>query len=388
MNPSNPLTSTHAQDGAGFIPYGPVDADQTVQVVDTFGLYEAEYAAIRKTVGLMDLPHRGVVEVTGGGRIDFLHRMLTNDTAGLEPGQGRRAMLLDRTGRIGADMIVLHDSERTCLETDVFQTSSLVAELEGFVFTEDVQLRDASDSYVRLALHGPAGADVLKAVGNEPVEALSPLSHRRLTLAGHPCTVFRSDETGTPGLHLMVPRQGAVAVYDALKKAVGGDAAVSTGKPIGWLAYNTARIEAGTPLYHIDFGKDTLPHETGVLDQAVSFTKGCYRGQEIVARLHNLGHPKRVLVGLRLADDRLPIAGSQVLEPDEPTGDRTGTTPRGSTSGSVIGGVTSSCVSPMLGGKAVAFAMVKWGMHEPGTPVVVPAEGQLVVATVGPLASL
>ena len=147
------------------------------------------------------------------------------------------------------------------------------------------------------------------------------------------------------------------------------------GRPIGWLAYNTARIEADLPIYHIDFGPDTLPNETGpaLLGEMVSFTKGCYVGQEIVARLQNLGHPKRLLVGLKFADDRMPIAGSQVLGGDTDDGD-------------VVGAVTSSTISPLRGNVAVALAMVQWASHEPGTELRVPAEGQIIRATVQPLA--
>ncbi|MCC7406605.1 MAG: aminomethyltransferase family protein, partial [Phycisphaeraceae bacterium] len=140
------------------------------------------------------------------------------------------------------------------------------------------------------------------------------------------------------------------------------------GRGIGWMAYNTARIEAGSPLFHVDFGPDSLPHETAILSQAVSFTKGCYLGQEIVARMQSLGHPKRLLVGLRLPDDRLPIAGSQVLTAD----------------GQVVGAVTSSTLSPLLGQTAIALAVVKWGRHEPGTTLRVAAEGAIVDARVVP----
>lgn len=377
------------------IPYGPSGGDQAVQMVDSFGYYEAEYAAIRKGVGLMDLPQRGLVEVTGGDRLDFLHRILTHDMRSLRPGQGRRAFLLNQKGRITADTIVLHDSDRTYLEVDVFQAPLLAAQLGQYLFAEDVQLRDVTDQYVHLALHGPAGAAVLAEMTGEPLANLDTLDHRRIVLGDHACLVFRCDDAGALGLHLWVPGQEAVAVYQNLLATIRrGDKVPSRNRQIGWSAYNTARIEAGTPIFRIDFGPDSLPHETGVLSQAVSFTKGCYLGQEIVARMENLGHPKQVLVGLKFSDDRLPLAGTQVLEPvgrdkgQDDSADQTKPGQAVSTSGSVIGAVTSSCVSPMLGGNAAAFAMIRWGMHEPGTTVIVPAEGQMVSATVGAAAFL
>ncbi len=397
----NPLTPVLKQAEAGFIPYGPGGPEEgrsAVQIVDSFGRYEAEYAAIRKGVGLMDLPQRGVVAVGGSDRLDFLHRLLTHDTRSLQPGQGRRAFLLNKAGRIAADLIVLHGQEHTYLELEVFQARGLIAELEKYRFTEDITFRDASDQYHCLALHGPGSAAFLGGVGCEPVGGVAGLSHRWVKVADQRCLLFRRDETGGLGLHLLVPSQGVVALYQRLVDALaGGDGAQAQrasgvrGRPIGWLAYNTARIEAGVPIYHIDFGPDTLPHETGVLHDAVSFTKGCYIGQEIVARMENLGHPKRVLVGLRFEEPRLPIAGTQVFEPPS-----TGRDPAlsgcadgsGSPHGAVVGAVTSSTVSPMMGGVAVAFAMIKWGQHQPGTNVLVPAEGHAVPATVRALASI
>ena len=135
------------------------------------------------------------------------------------------------------------------------------------------------------------------------------------------------------------------------------------------MAYNTARIEAGASIYHIDYGPDTLPHEAALIEQTVSFTKGCYPGQEIVARMENLGHPKRLLVGLHLDDARLPIAGAQVFDSSNDDAQ-------------VVGAVTSSTVSPMRGGKAIGLAMVKWGLCQIGTELSVFADGKRMLAVV------
>jgi folate-binding protein YgfZ len=145
-------------------------------------------------------------------------------------------------------------------------------------------------------------------------------------------------------------------------------------RPIGWHAFNIARIEAGTPLFNIDFGPTNLPHETGLLSHRVSFTKGCYLGQEVVARLENLGKPKQILVGLKVQTDALPIAGAQVFEQnsDNSMGDQ-------------IGVVTSSTLSPMLGAVPIAFAMLKTTKATPGATVLVSAEGEQAPALISPL---
>jgi len=394
----NPLQPLHEQAGGTLIPYGPQgDGEPQAQIVDTFGQYEAEYAVIRKGVGLMDLPQRGLVEVTGNDRLDFLHRVLTHDTQSLGPGQGRRAFLLTKKGRIAADLIVLHGSEQTYLELDAYQASWLVEELDRYLFSEDVRLRDASHAHRHLALHGPEAVSLLAKISAGLAVDLEPLGHQPIHIAGHACIVFRFDDTGSLGIHLLVPDCGVVAVYEHLTAALAGEgleaadksSAPRRGRPIGWAAYNTARIEAGVPLYHIDYGPDSLPHETGILGQAVSFTKGCYLGQEIVARMQNLGHPKRILVGLRFQDNRLPIAGSQVFDlATDSTGGPGGAGPVASDSGEVIGAITSSTLSPMLGGLAVSFAVLRWGKHQIGTRVMVPAEGRMAPAKVSPLSFL
>ncbi|MBL8765625.1 MAG: hypothetical protein JNM07_15400, partial [Phycisphaerae bacterium] len=134
-----------------------------------------------------------------------------------------------------------------------------------------------------------------------------------VTIAGRRVVVDRSDTTGEVGLELVMSTGDVPAVYEQiLERGLStngppgaGPAATITPagyrmRPAGWHAYNIARIEAGTPLFNIDFGPNSLPAETGVLDDRVSFTKGCYLGQEVVARMKSLGHPKQTLVGLRL----------------------------------------------------------------------------------------
>jgi aminomethyltransferase len=145
-------------------------------------------------------------------------------------------------------------------------------------------------------------------------------------------------------------------------------------RPAGWFATNTARLEAGTPYFRIDFGPTNLPHESGVLDSRVSFTKGCYPGQEVVARLQHLGKPKQKLVGLRIEGDLLPVSEAQVFAFVD-----------GGSIGEQVGVVTSSGLAPMLGAASVAFAMIAVSSYADGTRVLVNAEGEQVAARVGPL---
>ena len=375
--PTNALRAFQQESNAIFMPYG--DAQNGVEVVETFDSYEAEYAAIRKSVVIFDMPQRGLVDVRGADRLAFLHSMITNDTESLGPDQAQRAFLLAKTGRIAADLVVCRFGDEACrIDLDVFDAAPLVEVLDRYVFTEDVSLEDVSAQFHHLALHGPAAARLVERISGQSVAGLESYRCAQVVIADCPCPLYRRDETGSSGLHLLVATGHVRRVYESLADAVGGlvpqvQGGVRRdfeGRGTGWLAYNTARIEAGTPVYHIDFGPDSLPHETGpgLMGESISFTKGCYLGQEIVARMENLGHPKRVLAGILFADEYLPIAGSQVFSSDE--------------EGSNIGVVTSSTVSPLLGGRAVAFAMFKWGRHRPDTRVKVAAEGRMLTGTV------
>lgn len=350
--------------------------DDAVEIVATFGPYEAEYAAIRKGVGILPMPQRAVIQTSGADVKDFLHRMVTQDINAMTGGASRRAFMLNEKGRIIADLYVHFGDVGTWLECDRCDVVDVMAALDKRLFAEDVKIEDWRDKREAIALHGPQAIELLRAVSGGSVMEDAGI-HQVIDIAGAAVSVARREETGSPGWMLFVDPDAIEAVMQKLAEAVGGftpevEGGVKraiTGRGIGWAAYNTARVEQGWPLFHVDFGTDCLPHETALLKQTTSFTKGCYIGQEVVARMQSLGHPKRMLTALQFADDHLPIAGSQVLD-----------------GGDVVGAVTSSTLSPMRGNTAVAIAMMKWGKHVDGTEVEVAADGEMVKATVKALA--
>lgn len=400
MESTRSLQDIQAKMSAELLSYGPADGN-AVEVAQDFGHYEAEYAAIRQRVGILYLPQRAVLRFTGADRKDFLHRMLTQDINGQKGGATVRAFQLNQKGRIMADAIVHHGDADTWLEMDRFDLPAVQQMYDSHLFADDVTIEDWTDQRTAFALQGPASLDLLRLISDEDPQAMSDMSgtHHVLTLSGVRVTVYRWDVCGVPGFGLWAPAPEAAHVYQALLSAAGyesdqpdyqtdPEAAAEfakrrreslRGRPIGWSAFNTARIEAGSPIFHIDFGHDSLPAETGILDQAVSFTKGCYLGQEIVARMKSLGHPKRLLVGLQIEGDSLPVAGAQVTEP---AAEEKSPTDKPHATHNIIGGVTSSAVSPLLGQRPVVFAVMKWGKHTPGTRVLVPTEDGLAEARV------
>jgi folate-binding protein YgfZ len=391
----NPLHDMHAAYGAEFQSY------DRLEIVSTYGNARREYDAIRAEAAMIDLPQRGILELTGKDRLSFLNNLLTNQTlrqssgqawdkaakGDLPAGTGAYAFFLNLKGRIVTDMNMLETGDRTLLEMDARLVPPVAMALEKYLFAEKVTMASRIGRLHELAIHGPAAAAVFAAAGVAAGE-LQPLGSIQGVLYGFAVTVWRDDPCGVPGYHLLVETAAARAVWANLLANFGPRAQRSL-QPIGWAAFNTARIEAGRPLLGIDFetvpaatayptkkqreqedGESNhpgmLPAETGQFARAVSITKGCYLGQEIVARMHARNQVAKQIVGLRFEDDALPLAGSPVYDG----------------AGNQIGAVTSSTPSPALGGKAIALAIVKRPHFVSGTPLRVPAEGALRQATV------
>lgn len=345
------------------------------EIVAAFGEVEAEYAAIRRGAGLLDCPHRGTLVITGKERRDLLNRMLTQELKDLTAGRTREAFWLNRKGRIDADVFVIETGERMLLDLDVMNAAAAAKSLNEFIFAEEVEIRDASQEFHHVEVHGRLASETIAAASNDQTFDLAPGAAKTITIDGAAVTVARRDVTGEIGYALIVPREAASGVWEFVLSAdhvVGEDK--RRVRPIGWHAFNIARVEAGTPLFNIDFGPNNLPHETGVLKQRVSFTKGCYLGQEVVARMESRGHSKASLVGLRFKRDLLPVAGAQVFARNETGG-----------MGEQIGAVTSSTLSPMLGAEPIAFASIRSAAAKEGSVVLVNAEGEQVEAVIAPL---
>ena len=347
-----------------YLPYGVTDERSTpiCQVLATLGPVELEYAAIRRGCGLMPAPHRSVVRVSGPDARAVVDGVVTNAVKDIPVGASRSAFLLDRKGRVQADLLVAATEDGLLIDTDACQ-NDLADRLDSYVFTEDVKIEPLDEHIAGVWLEGPA-ATVVAGIELEDGGA------GRVTIDEIPIEVIRHDQVGVPGLRLFVPTEHAVRV---VRHLLDGEHEAPV-RPIGWHAWNIARIEAGTPLFNIDFGTHNLPHESGCLASHVSFRKGCYPGQEVVARIENLGQPKQRLVGIQVEGDGLPVAGAELLAADAD--------PDAAES---IGMITSSAVSPMLGARPVAFAVLRSAHAEAGTRIRVPTDQGESAATVTPL---
>jgi folate-binding protein YgfZ len=314
----------------------------------------ARAARIRRGAGWFALPERGLILVRGGDRVRWTNGMISNDVARLAPGPDRSgcyALLLTAQGRIVADLHVLAREQELWFELARAAVPDVLARLERYVIADDVSLADASDDWCRFALEGPRAPELLARAAGAAL-AIAPDSGVELSLAGATAVACAWGWSGEPAYQLFVPPAVVVAVSAAIA-AAAGDGGLEAGDAA---ALEVLRIEAGTPRFGCELGEDVLPAETGLVGSAVSLTKGCYTGQEIVARMESRGTASHRLVGLRfegvLEGAALPLVGAPVTSGDQR-----------------IGGVTSACHSALAG--AIALAYVRRAHAEPGTEVAV-----------------
>jgi folate-binding protein YgfZ len=251
---------------------------------------------------------RGVIEVTGGDAARWLDGMISNDVAALAPGSARSgcyATVLTPKGRIVADVHVLARESGYWLETAASAVDGLMAGLDRYIIADDVSLTNRTDEIARIGLEGPMARSLLAAASGESLEALAPESWVELVIGGVAVVAARFGWSGEDAFQLFASRGGAPAVTEALHGSDDGDALFS----LTLAALDVLRIEAGIPLLGAELDEEVFPDEAR-LDDAISRTKGCYTGQEIVARTHHKGATKRRT--LRFESDTPVQAGDKV----------------------------------------------------------------------------
>lgn len=264
--------------------------DRGVVLPRHFGDAAGEYRALREGAAVLDLGFRTVVRAAGADRVSFLQGMLTNDVSAIPPDEARAALLLTIQGRVVADVRVASAAEALLLDLDVRVRDAAVAALEKLVIADDVTLEPSATAV--LGLEGP-GAAALVADG---------LPDAR---------VLRGGELGPDGVTVHAPADGAAAVWDAL---------VARGaRPVGMDALEGRRVELGIPRVGLDMHEKTLALEVPV-EAAISERKGCYLGQEVVARGTARGHVNRRLVAL-LLDGPPPPPGAALVRDGKPAGE-------------------------------------------------------------------
>ncbi len=342
---------------------GTLKKEKEWEIPSLFKDFSSECQAVRKAVGVLDLSYRGKIEITGKDRISFLHNLLSNDIKSLGLGSGCYATLLNAKGQILADMNVYVFANSVLLDMETGLEKKVIHELEKLHVTEQVWIRDVTTEWILLSLQGPKSEALVGALIHGPVMVTQEFHHTNFQLLDTPATLIRRSVTGENGFHLLIPKEKGEPVLKRILE-VGRLYAL---RPVGAGAGEILRIEAGIPRYGIDMDETVMLPETGLEAIAASETKGCYPGQEVVARIKTYGGLHRRLSGLVFDKTHLPRAGDKLKRNKEE-----------------VGSITSSCHSPTLG-KGVALAYLKKGHFESGVEVLIDSAPSPIPAKTTPL---
>ena len=305
-----------------------------------YGAPAAEERALREGTAMVERGHRARVSLRGDKAAELLTGLVTNDVKGLAPGHGQYAAVLTPKGKIVADVRIfagVGESDRLLVDTGARAGDGLLGIVRKYVNPRVAPYRDERESTESIGVFGPRARSMVASVtgvGLEHLSGMPPYAHRMADMDGVAAAVARVPELLVEGYELFFPADAAATVRERFVQA----GAV----PAGLLAWETARVEAGRPEWGIDVDENTIPQEANFDELgAISYTKGCYTGQETVARVHFRGKVNRHLRHLRFDGEQVPPTGATLVDD----------------AGKPVGDVRSAVRSPRLG--AIAIAMVR-----------------------------
>jgi glycine cleavage system T protein len=365
VTPKLSLEQAHVQLGASL-----VERDGW-SVPASYGDVAQEYAAVREAgAGLIDLSARGRLLVSGSEAVQFLNGLITNDMKTLEVGGWMPAAFPNVQGRLIASVRVIRLQDETTdkkvspvflIDTEAATSETVLKTIERFTLAGDFRVKDRTSETVILSVQGQKAVTVIGAVLGEAADVLAPSAVRQSswqqTEATTAVTIIHASHTGEDGFDLIVDKDEASSLWNALQQAGA--------QPVGYDALEILRIEAGVPRYGIDMNDTNVVTEIN-LNDAVSYTKGCYIGQEIIARIKYRGHVAKKLSGLMFDGAAAAVAPGALIN---------------SVDGKEIGRITSVTDSPKLN-RTIALAYLKYDYLAAGTQVRVTAGDQEMAAKV------
>jgi len=313
-----PLAATHAGAGAKMgVWFG-------CALPDTFGDASAEFRHARESVALIDKNYRAYLSFTGPDRVRYLNAVLTNNIKDLSVGQGIVSLLLNPQGHILAEIETYAFADKLFCASYAMIRVPLVEVLDKFIIMDDVTLTDETERFATLALEGPKAAGVVRNLAGINLEQLSEFASvdaeilpsaqddtlgKTAVKQAIPCRVVKRSPGGAVGAEFVVEREKLMALWEILLEATRKHG----GGPMGYTALSGLRLEQGVPWFGYDFGEKQIPHEAGLQDSHISYTKGCYTGQEIVERVRSRGQVNRQRVGLTFSGEAVPEAGTPLM---------------------------------------------------------------------------
>lgn len=331
------------------------------EAVNDYGDAPVEHAAVLGAAGAFDLSFRGRICLTGADRVRFLNGQVTNNVKDLRAGEGCYAALVTAKGKLQSDLNIYCLPNELLLDFEPGLTERIIQRLEKYVIADDVQMTDVGPLYGLLSVQGPKAEEAVRSLAlpvDIPVKPMGFSTINDATLGE--IYVMNRARTGSSGFDLFVPAASLGAVMDKLIAA----AKQAGGRACGWQAMEMARIEAGIPRFGVDMDETNLAPEAGIESRAISYTKGCYIGQEVIARIRTYGNVAKALRRLRLADDlkELPKKGDKMYR-----------------DGKEAGYITSAVASPALKAN-IALGYVRKEANQAGAELILrKADGESAV---------
>jgi glycine cleavage system T protein (aminomethyltransferase) len=320
-----------------------------------------ENLAVRNNAGVMDLSNRGYLKIVGPDRTSFLQGIITNDVGSIKPGMGLHAAILTIKGRVIADFIISAFEDHFILETEASITEKLLNTFSRYKIREKISIEQQQD-LGSIGLQGPNSPSILARAVKAALPDLENYEHTQLRCDQDLVTIRRESVTGETGYILTLSQEGLPRIWEKLLKPNLEPNLL----PVGYEAAESLRVEAGLPRYGLDLTEENIPLEIENEDM-VSFTKGCYVGQEVVARLKFLGQANKHLKGLLITDTAIPTLSARITSEDKE-----------------VGRITSSAYSPTLK-QPIAMAYIRREYSTAGTQVKVESDGRILSATVADL---
>ncbi|HEY4877833.1 MAG TPA: glycine cleavage T C-terminal barrel domain-containing protein [Candidatus Acidoferrales bacterium] len=292
---------------------------------EIFSKFEDEYRAASESVAIFDTNWHAIIELSGPDRSRYLNAIVSNDVKNLGEGHGLLALLLDPKGHILAELEIYALKNRLLTLFHASLRHRTVETLDKYIIMDDVTLEDVTDKLGSFAIEGPFAAKMLDKAYGINLEEFADLDIRSVHIDSIPCEIIRRSHFGYVGAEIIAPRKSLIQLWDNLLELVR----LRGGQPIGMKTLESLRLEAGIPFYPADFNDTVIPHEAAVETTHISFSKGCYTGQEIVERVRSRGQVNRRRVRLKFSTPEAPPPGTRL-----------------SVDGKELGLVTSSAFSP------------------------------------------
>ena len=304
-----------------------------------------EYRHARESIAVADKNYRAFFNFTGPDRVRYLNAVLTNNIKDLQPGQGATSLLLNPQGHILAELDTYAMTDRMLVSTYAMIRESTAATLDKFIIMDDVTMEEVTEKFGVVSIEGPDAPKIIAELGAPALDLFPELGHTETQVAGIPCRMVRRSPGGIAGAEFIASRADLPKLWQALVAA----ARAHGGGPIGYEALNSLRLEAGIPWFGFDFDDKVIPHEAGLENSHISYTKGCYTSQEIVERVRSRGHVNRRRVGVAFAGEAIPPAKTPLLA-----------------GGAEVGFVTRAGFSYALG-RPIGMAYIRREHNAPGS---------------------